>query len=127
VLPNPGDPSYNPGSPTGQAAPSRFMQTFMAAVDSLGLCMMAGMPLLAPVPQASLLSCISALTGEPLGENYLENLGKSVLKTEKRFNDAAGYTEKDDRLPRFFLEEKLPPSGNVFDVSEQEIDSVHRF
>jgi aldehyde:ferredoxin oxidoreductase len=45
----------------------------------------------------------------------------------RRFNDAAGFTEKDDRLPRFFLEEKLPPSGNVFDVPEKEIDSVNRF
>ena len=127
VLPNPGNPTYSPVSPTGQAAPSQFMQTFMAAVDSLGLCMMAGMPLLDPVPQSSLLSCISAFTGESLDENYLVNLGTSVLKAERRFNDAAGFTEKDDRLPRFFLEEKLPPSGNVFDVSEKEIDSVNRF
>jgi hypothetical protein len=44
--------------------------------------------------------------GEPLDENYLTNLGISVSKTEKKFNDAAGFTKKDDRLPRFFLEEK---------------------
>jgi len=127
VLPNPGNPSYNPGSPTGQAAPSQFMQIYMAAVDSLGLCMMAGMPLLDPIPQSSLISCISAFTGEPLNANYLENLGKSVLRAERRFNDAAGFTKKDDRLPRFFLEEKLLPSGNVFDVPENEIDGVNRF
>ena len=127
VLPNPGNPSYNPGSPTGQAAPSQFMQTFMAAVDSLGLCMMAGMPLLEAVPQSSLISCISAFTGESLDENYLVDLGTSVLKAERRFNDAAGFTAKDDRLPRFFMEEKLPPSGNIFDVPEKEIDSVNRF
>jgi aldehyde:ferredoxin oxidoreductase len=127
VLPNPGNPSYNPGSPTGQAAPSQFMQTFMAAADSLGLCMMAGMPLLDPIPQSSLISCVSAFMGESLDENYLVNLGASVLKAERRFNDAAGFTEKDDRLPRFFVEEKLPPSGNVFDVPEKEIDSVNRF
>jgi len=127
VLPNPGDPSYNPGSPTGQAGPSQFMQTFMAAADSLGLCMMAGMPLLAPVPQSSLISCVSAITGESLNENYLVNLGTSVLKAERKFNDAAGFTEKDDRLPKFFVEEKLPPSGNVFDVPEKEIDSVNKF
>jgi aldehyde:ferredoxin oxidoreductase len=127
VLPNPGDPSYNPGSPTGQAAPSQFMQTYMAAVDSLGLCMMAGMPLLAPVPQASLISCVSAVTGESLNEDYLLQLGTSVLKAERKFNDAAGFTKKDDRLPRFFLEEKLPPSGNIFDVPEEEIDRVNRF
>jgi aldehyde:ferredoxin oxidoreductase len=127
VLPNPGNPSYDPGSPIGQAAPSQFMQTFMAAVDSLGLCMMAGMPLLEPVPQSTLISCISAFTGESLDENYLVNLGTSVLKAERRFNDAAGFTRTDDRLPRFFYEEKLPPSGNIFDVSENEIDSVNRF
>jgi aldehyde:ferredoxin oxidoreductase len=54
-------------------------------------------------------------------------LGTTVLKTERTFNDAAGFTEKDDRLPNFFVEEKLPPSGNVFDVPEKEIDSVNRF
>jgi len=127
VLPNPGNPSYNPGSPTGQAAPSQFMQTFMAAVDSLGLCMMAGLPLLEPVPQSTLISCISAFTGKSLDENYLVNLGTSVLKAERKFNDAAGFTAKDDRLPKFFLEEKLPPSGNVFDVPKEEIDSVNKF
>ncbi len=127
VLPNPGNPSYNPGSPSGQAASSQFMQTYMAAVDSLGLCMMAGMPLLEPVPQSTLISCISAFTGESLDENYLVNLGTSVLKAERKFNHAAGFTAKDDRLPKFFLEEKLPPSGNIFDVPEEEIDSVNRF
>jgi aldehyde:ferredoxin oxidoreductase len=127
VLPNPGNPSYNPGSPTGQAGPSQFMQTFMAAVDSLGLCMMAGMPLLDPVPQSSLISCVSAFTGESLNENYLLNLGTSALKAEKKFNNAAGFTAKDDRLPGFFREEKLPPSGNVFDVPEEELDSVNKF
>jgi aldehyde:ferredoxin oxidoreductase len=127
VLPNPGNPSYNPGSPTGQGGPSQYLQTCMAAMDSLGLCMMAGMPLLDPVPQSTLISCASAFTGESLDENYLVNLGTFVLKTERKFNDAAGFTEKDDRLPRFFVEEKLPPSGNVFDVPEKEIDGMNRF
>jgi aldehyde:ferredoxin oxidoreductase len=127
VLPNPGNPSYNPGSPTGQGGPSQFLQNCMAGMDSLGLCMMAGMPLLDPVPQSTLISCVSAFTGESLDENYLVNLGTSALKAERKFNDAAGFTKKDDRLPKFFLEEKLPPSGNIFDVPEEEIDSVNKF
>jgi hypothetical protein len=45
-------------------------------------------------------------------------------KTDPLGNDAVGFTKKDDRLPRFFLEERLPPSGNVFDVPEEEIDGV---
>jgi aldehyde:ferredoxin oxidoreductase len=74
--------------------------------------------------QKNLIGCVSAKLGVPLDENYLTNLGFSVLKEERRFNDAVGFTRIDDRLPRFFLEEKLPPSGNVFDVPEEEIDGV---
>jgi hypothetical protein len=34
---------------------------------------------------------------------------------------------KDDRFPKSFLQEKLLPSGNVFDVPEEEIDGVYAF
>jgi aldehyde:ferredoxin oxidoreductase len=68
------------------------MQTCMAAIDSLGLCMMAGMPLLEiPGSQVHLISCVSAVTGESLDENYLIKLGTSVLKAERQFNIAAGF------------------------------------
>jgi aldehyde:ferredoxin oxidoreductase len=50
-----------------------------------------------------------------------------VLKAERKFNEAVGFTNIDDRLPRFFSEEKLTPSGNVFDVPEEEIDGVYKF
>ncbi len=46
------------------------------------------------------------------------------MKVERKFDEAVGFTRKDDRLPRFFLEEKLVASGNVFDVPEDEIDAV---
>ncbi len=128
VARDPNNPSYQAGSPNGQCAPSQFMQSLMAGIDALGLCMMAYMSVLvASGSQTHLLSCISAITGAPCDNNYLLNLGTSVLKTERAFNDAAGFTAKDDRLPRFFLDEKLPPSGNVFDVAEDEIDRVNRF
>ena len=55
------------------------------------------------------------------------DLGRKVIKTEKEFNDAAGFTREDDRLPKFFLEEKLRPDGNVFDVPEEELDSIYSF
>ena len=46
VLPGPHHPEYVPVLPTGQAPESRFMQEWMAAIDSLGYCMMIGMPLM---------------------------------------------------------------------------------
>ena len=66
----------------------------------------------------------TAVTGEKPDENYLMNLGISVLRSEKKFNELAGFTAKDDRLPEFFTKEKLTPSGLVFDVSEKDIDST---
>jgi aldehyde:ferredoxin oxidoreductase len=128
AIPNPANPAYNPSAPTGQGPVSQFLQSYFAAIDSLGLCLFASLPLLdIPELQGLLVSCVSAKSGEPLDQNYLINLGTSVLKAERRFNSAVGFTAKDDRLPKFFLEEKLLPSGNVFDVPEEEIDGVHKF
>lgn len=128
ALPNPANPAYNPSASTGQAPVSQFLQSYFAAIDSLGLCLFASLPLLdIPELQKHLIACVSGKLGTPLDENYLTNLGLSVLKAERKFNEAVGFTKKDDRLPRFFLEEKLSPSGNIFDVPEEEIDSVYKF
>jgi aldehyde:ferredoxin oxidoreductase len=128
ALPNPANPEYNPTAPTGQGPVSRFLQTYFAAIDSLGLCLFASLPALdIPELQGHLVSSVSAIQGKPLDEDYLTKLGTSVLQAEKKFNDAVGFTRKDDRLPKFFLEEPLPPFGNVFDVPEEEIDSVYEF
>ncbi len=125
AIPNPANPSYNPSASTGQGPVSQFLQSYFAAIDSLGLCLFASLPLLdIPELQKHLVACVSAKLGSPLDENYLTQLGVSVLKAERKFNEAVGFTKKDDRLPRFFLEEKLLPSGNVFDVPEEEIDAV---
>ena len=125
AIPNPANPSYNPSAATGQGPVSQFLQSYFAAIDSLGLCLFASLPLLdIPELQKHLVACVSAKLGAPLDENYLTQLGVSTLKAERTFNEAAGFTKKDDRLPKFFLEEKLPPSGNIFDVPEAEIDGV---
>ena len=128
AIPNPANPSYNPSAPTGQGPVSQFLQSYFAAIDSLGMCLFASLPLLdMPELQKHLIACVSAKLGAPLDEGYLTDLGRSVLKMERKFNEAVGFTKMDDRLPRFFLEEKLLPSGNVFDVPEEEIDSIYNF
>ena len=57
----------------------------------------------------------------------MTNLGKSILKTEKAFNEAAGFTNAHDRLPEFFYEEALPPHNVVVDFTGEEIDSFWNF
>ena len=128
AIPSPANPDYNPAASTGQARVSGFLQCYHAAIDSLGMCLFPSLPLLdIPELQKLLIACASAVTGAPFDENYLMNLGISVLNTEKKFNQAAGFTIKDDRLPEFFVREQLPPSGLIFDVSEEEIDTTLRF
>lgn len=126
ALPSPANPDYNPSAPKGQGDISRFLQTYMAAVDTLGLCLFASLPTLEiPELQKEILGCVSGLLGISLEPDYLMRLGQSVLQTETSFNTEAGFTKIDDRLPQFFLEEKIMPSGNTFDVSEEDLDAVH--
>ncbi len=125
ALPSPTNPDYDPTASSGQASVSAFLQWYFAAIDSLGICLFASLPLLdMPELHKDLIECAIAVTGQTFDENYLMNLGISVLMVEKRFNEAAGFTTKDDRLPEFFEKEALLPSGLVFDVPEAEIDTA---
>jgi aldehyde:ferredoxin oxidoreductase len=129
VLPGPHHPEYVPVVPTGQAPESRFMQEWMAAIDTLGYCMMIGMTFMEQRKTKNLdhyaVGALSAVAGEEYPENYINDLGAAVLKIERKFNKAAGMTEKDDRLPKFFAEEKFGPGQFVYDVPEADLDSVH--
>jgi aldehyde:ferredoxin oxidoreductase len=59
------------------------------------------------------------------GEKIME-WGRSILRMEHRFNHAAGLSPLQDRLPSFFLTEKLPPLGHTYDVSYEEVDKAKR-
>ena len=74
----------------------------------------------------NVIGAVSAVTGEKLRSTYITDLGSEVLQIERRFNKAAGLTEKDDRLPKFFSEERFGPGQFVFDVPEEDLDSVHK-
>jgi aldehyde:ferredoxin oxidoreductase len=54
-------------------------------------------------------------------------LGKKILTMERDFNKKAGFTALDDRLPRYFYNEKLPPHNGVFTVTDKELDSVYNW
>jgi aldehyde:ferredoxin oxidoreductase len=54
-------------------------------------------------------------------------LGRRVLTAELNFNKKAGFTAKDDRLPKMFYEEPLPPHNAVVVVSDEQMDSTFNF
>ncbi|MCU0962324.1 MAG: hypothetical protein MUF48_19675 [Pirellulaceae bacterium] len=118
----------DPLSPHGQAELSRNLQIATAAIDTSGMCLFVAFAVLDD-PQAleGLCDLIAARTGQTFTAQDLSELGKRVLRSERDFNARAGFTAADDRLPDFFRMEKLPPHEAVFDVSDEELDSVFNF
>ena len=68
---------------------------------------------------------LNARYGTSLTTDDVTALGQQVLKVERAFNAAAGFTKADDRLPEFMKLEKLPPHDTVWDVPDEELDKVH--
>jgi aldehyde:ferredoxin oxidoreductase len=118
----------DPLNPEGQVETSRFLQIAMAAYDTMGQCFMASVALLSPEGFKVFGKVIGAKLGTQLGpDDFPHALGIRVLKAEREFNRKAGFTNEDDRLPRFYYEEPLPPHNTVFVISGEEIDSTFDF
>lgn len=120
--------SIDPLTKEGQIDLSRNLQIATAAIDSTGMCLFIAFAALDDATcLPALIDLINARFGISLTGDDVVNLGKYILKTEKAFNDAAGFTNLDDRLPEFFYNEPLPPHNVVFDFSGEEIDTFWNF
>jgi aldehyde:ferredoxin oxidoreductase len=111
----------------GQVELSRHLQIVTVMLDSIGLCLFIGFPA-ADIPTCvpALVDMLNARFGLELTPEWIGGLGVTTLKTERAFNIAAGFTNKDDRLPEFFRE-PLPPHNAVWDFTDEEIDEFWNF
>ncbi|MCG6972215.1 MAG: aldehyde ferredoxin oxidoreductase [Desulfobacterales bacterium] len=117
--------SVDPLKPEGQIELSRNLQIATAAVDATGMCLFVAFPVLdQPETFQALIDMINAFYGLSLTADDVTELGKSILKSEREFNLAAGLTSKDDRLPEYFKKEKLPPHDITFQVKDEDLDKV---
>jgi aldehyde:ferredoxin oxidoreductase len=66
---------------------------------------------------------INAMYGINLTVTDILVLGQEILRVEHEFNEKAGFTKVDNRLPEFFYKEELPPHSTKFDIVE-ELDEV---
>jgi aldehyde:ferredoxin oxidoreductase len=112
----------DPLSPVGQVERSRNAQVNIAIIDSLGFCYFA----LMQAQTGVVTRLVNAFCGENWEEKDLIEFGKKVLREERAFNAKAGFNEASDRLPEFMKEEPLPPHNVVFDIPDEEIDTLHR-
>lgn len=112
----------------GQVELSRNLQIATAAVDSTGMCIFVAFPAL-DIPEClpALIDMINARFGIALTGDDVTNLGKHVLKLERKFNQEAGLTNVHDRLPDFFKNEPVAPHNAVWDFTDAEIDEFWNF
>ncbi|NLE77700.1 MAG: aldehyde ferredoxin oxidoreductase [Chloroflexi bacterium] len=116
----------DPLSAEGKAALSRGFQATTAFIDSSGHCLFIAFAIL------DIASGFEGMVEEcngVLGTNWttadVVKLGGEILRKERAFNEAAGLTKADDRMPEFMGVEPLPPHNRVFDVPDEALDSVY--
>lgn len=119
-----GGATINPRDPN-KAELSRNLQLATAAIDTLGYCLFIAFAIL-DIPEGfqGVVDSFNGVLGTQITGEDVPKLGKQVIDVERNFNKAAGLTTADDRLPEFFKIEPLPPTNEVFDVSDEELDKV---
>lgn len=120
--------TVNPLENAGQVELSRNLQIATAALDSTGYCLFIAFAILdQPDTFAAMVDSINAMYGLELDGNGVVELGKQILRQEREFNAAAGFTKAHDRLPMYFSRESVGPHNVRFDMSDAELDSVYNF
>ncbi len=108
---------------TGQIANSLRAQIQAATCDTFGYCLNS-----VPGGQASiyafLADLINARYGVSLTRSNIFEIGKQTIKDELKFNQGAEFSKIYERYPAFIRTEPLPPTDNVFDVEDTELDSI---
>jgi aldehyde:ferredoxin oxidoreductase len=115
----------DPLSIEGKAALSRAFQATTAFIDSSGHCLFTAFAILdiASGYEGMIDECNGVL-GTKWSADDIVAYGSEILKKERAFNEAAGFSKEDDRIPEFMTFEPLPPHNVVFDVPESDLDSV---
>jgi aldehyde:ferredoxin oxidoreductase len=118
----------DPLKPEGQVDLSRNLQVATVVVDSAGLCVFTAFAILdIPAGLEAIPKMANAVYGWNLTLDDWMAHGQKILKLEREFNQAAGLTAADDRLPEFFQNEPLAPHNVVFDVESGELDQLFNF
>ena len=111
----------NPLQAEGQVQASRNAQIMVAALDATGLCLFCLAALNTPPGKEAFCQAMTAKLGHEFSFADFQAMGSRVLQTEHAFNKRAGITSQDNRLPRFFYEEPLPPHNQVVMISDEEM------
>lgn len=107
---------------------SRTFQVTTAFIDSTGYCLFIAFPIIDfPTGFEGVVQSCNAVLGTKWNMDDVGRIGQEIMKVEKEFNRRAGFGAADDRPPEFMRLEKLPPHNVVYEISDEELDSVLNF
>jgi aldehyde:ferredoxin oxidoreductase len=115
----------DPLSNANKADLSLTFQAATAFIDSSGYCLFIAFPILdIPEGWTGMAETVAGVTGQDITGDDVLAIGKEVLKIERLFNEAAGFTPADDRLPEFMRDEALPPHNVKWTMADEDLDRV---
>ncbi len=107
---------------------SRNFQASTAFIDTTGYCLFDAFCVLdIPSGLEGMVESCAGVLGIDWTVDDIVPLGLEILRKERLFNEAAGFTRAHDRLPDFMTKEPLPPHNTVFDVPDDLLDAVYDF
>jgi aldehyde:ferredoxin oxidoreductase len=116
----------DPMSPEGKADLSRAFQATTAFIDSCGHCLFIAFAILdIPSGMQGMVDEVNGVLGTNYTTDDVVKLGSEILRKERAFNEAAGFTKVHDRVPEFMKYEPLPPHNGVWDVPDEALDAVY--
>jgi aldehyde:ferredoxin oxidoreductase len=116
----------DPLSDEGKAELSLTFQAATAFIDSTGYCLFIAFPILDIAEGwAGMAESVAGVMGLDITGDDVIPIGKEILKMERIFNERAGFTPADDRLPEFMRLEALPPHNVVWDTPDEQLDQVY--
>lgn len=112
-------------TPEEQVTLAKTFQVKATAMENTGLCRFCCYALFTDVNALNaVLDIIEGYYGiRPTADEFW-GVGNRILAVEWDFNRRAGLTSRDDRLPEFMKYEALYPKGEVFDITDEELDSI---
>ncbi|MFN2143889.1 MAG: aldehyde ferredoxin oxidoreductase family protein [Anaerolineales bacterium] len=116
----------DPLSKEGKADLSLTFQAATAFIDSTGYCLFIAFPILDIADGwAGMAESVAGVMGMEITGDDVIPIGKEILKMERIFNERAGFTAEDDRLPEFMRLEALPPHNVKWDTADEDLDHVY--
>lgn len=112
----------DPLGTANQVYNSRQLQVRGAILDTMGVCLFTR-PAFVRYPEL-LTDLFKAKFGWKISFEEIRYLGAEVLELERKFNERAGVSERYRPIPEFMREEPLPPNNTVFDIPQEELESI---